>query len=56
MGKRQIISGSPNLKTTAHIILDVASEVLHILVFSGVGILAKGIHRVRHKMLDGGLQ
>ena len=41
----------------AHICtLDIASKVLHILVFFGVGVLAKGIHRVRHKMLDGGLQ
>ena len=28
---------------------------LHVLVFPGVRVLAKGIHCVRHKLLDGGL-
>ena len=42
---------------SAHICsIDVAFNVLHILVFSGVRVLAKGIHCVRHKLLDGGLQ
>ena len=36
--------------------LDVASNVLHIPVSSCVRVMVKGIHCVRRKLLDGGLQ
>ena len=45
-----------NYKTNgSHLFLNVASNVLHILASSCVGVLVKGIHCVRRKLLDGGL-
>ena len=47
--------GAPTLKSLAHIYSRLQPKSC-ILVFSGVGVLAKRIHCVRHKLLDGGLQ
>ena len=55
-GKRQIIERCTNFKINDPYLLYMLHPKSCILVFSGVGVLAKGIHCVRHKLLDGRLQ
>ena len=54
--KRQIIERCTNFKINDPYLLSMLHPKSCILVFSGVGVLAKGIHCVRHKLLDGGFQ
>ena len=56
VGKRQIIDRCTNFKINGPYLLSMLHQKSCILVFSGVGVLAKGIHCVRHKLLDGRLQ